>query len=125
MLYHATDVDLALAEIARVLRPGGRLVAATNSVRHLEELWALAGRDRSKEVRHFFSEDGEELLQRHFAQVSRTDVESPVEFADAAAVRGYVSSSIAHKHLAERVPELSAPLVATRRNTVFVAKKAD
>jgi SAM-dependent methyltransferase len=124
MLYHVPDIHRGLSEIARVLRPGGRLVAATNGGRHLDELWRLVGRDKRSEQRHFFSEDGEELLRRHFADVSRTDLESPVSFPDSDAVRGYVSSSIAHKHLAERVPELSAPLVATRRGTVFVARKS-
>ncbi len=124
MLYHAADIDRALAELARVLRPGGRLVAATNGKRHLEELWLLVGRDKSKETRHFFSEDGEKLLLRHFASVQRVDRESTLTFQDAAAVRGYVESSIAHKHLAERVPELEEPLVATRRGAVFIAEKA-
>lgn len=124
MLYHAPDIDRALAELRRVLRPQGRLVATTNGMRHLEELWLLVGRDKSKERRHFFSEDGEELLLRHFGSVERIDVESPLTFDDAEAVRGYVASSIAHKHLAERVPELEGPLVATRRGTVFVAEKA-
>jgi SAM-dependent methyltransferase len=123
MLYHPADIDRALSELARVLRPGGTLVATTNGMRHLEELWLLVGRDKSKEVRHFFSEDGEELLRRHFEVVRRTDVESPLEFPDAEAVRGYVASSIGHKHLADRVPELDGPLVATRRGTVFVAEK--
>ena len=124
MLYHAADIHRALSELARVLRPQGRLVATTNGTRHLEELWLLVGRDKSKERRHFFSEDGEELLLRHFGSVERIDVESPLTFDDAKAVRGYVASSIAHKHLAERVPELEGPLVATRRGTVFVAEKA-
>jgi SAM-dependent methyltransferase len=118
MLYHAPDIDRALAELRRVLRPRGRLVATTNGTRHLEELWLLVGRDKSKETRHFFSEDGEELLLRHFGSVERIDLESPLTFDDAEAVRGYVASSIAHKHLAERVPELERPLLATRRDGV-------
>jgi 2-polyprenyl-3-methyl-5-hydroxy-6-metoxy-1,4-benzoquinol methylase len=35
-----------------------------------------------------------------------------------------VASSMAHKHLAELVPEFDGPLVATRRRTVFVAERA-
>jgi SAM-dependent methyltransferase len=124
ILYHVPVIDRALAELARVLRPGGRLVATTNGMRHLEELWSLVGRDKAAETRHFFSEDGDELLRRHFASVRRRDLESPLSFPDADAVRGYVESSIAHKHLAARVPELAQPLVATRRGTVFVAEKA-
>lgn len=123
MLYHALDIDLAVSELARVLRPGGRLVAATNSTRHLEELWSLVGRDKTAEARHFFSEDGAARLAAHFASVEQRDVVSPIEF-DADGIRGYVGSSIAHKHLAVRVPDLDEPLVATRRCTVFVAEKA-
>lgn len=123
MLYHASDIDLAVSELARVLRPGGRLVAATNGTRHLEELWTLVGRDKTTELRHFFSEDGEELLLRHFARVGRREVVSPIAF-DTEGVRGYVGSSVAHKHLAASVPELAEPLVATRRCTVFVAETA-
>jgi SAM-dependent methyltransferase len=123
MLYHAPDIALAISELARVLRQGGRLVAATNSTRHLEELWELVGRDKTTEGRHFFSEDGAERLAPHFASVTQREIDSPIEF-DTDAVRGYVGSSIAHKHLADTVPELAEPLVATRRCTVFVAEKA-
>jgi SAM-dependent methyltransferase len=124
MLYHAPDIDLALGELARVLRPGGRLVATTNGVRHLEELWDLVGRDRSSEEWHFRSEDGEELLAPHFASVRRIEVISPIPF-DAEAVRGYVASSIAHKHLAAAVPDLDEPILVTRRCTVFVAETVE
>jgi len=124
MLYHVPEIDLGLSELARVLRSGARLVATTNGMRHLEELWTLVGRDKTSESRQFFSEDGDELLSRHFADVRRTDVESRLTFPDANAVRGYVSASIAHKHLAARVPDFAGSFVATRRSTIFVAEKA-
>jgi SAM-dependent methyltransferase len=123
MLYHVRDLDRGISELARVLRPGGRLVAATNAIDHLGELWTLVGRDRRREPLRFFSETGEAALRLHFASVERREIVGTVTFRDRHAVRGYVASSIAHKHLADRVPELSAPLVATRRNTIFVAEK--
>jgi ubiquinone/menaquinone biosynthesis C-methylase UbiE len=42
MLYHVPDLGRAVAELRRVLRPGGFLCAATNGPEHLKELYALA-----------------------------------------------------------------------------------
>lgn len=41
MLYHVPNRDRALAEIKRVLRPGGRLYATTGGERHMVELYEL------------------------------------------------------------------------------------
>jgi SAM-dependent methyltransferase len=124
MLYHVADLDRALGELARVLRPGGRLVAATNSLDHLGELWRLVGRDRSAEPVRFFAETAEAALRPHFARIERRDHEGHVVFKDREAARHYVASSVAHKHLADRVPPLEEPLVARALTTVFVADKA-
>ncbi len=43
MLYHVPNLERGIAELARVLRPGGRLVAVTNSRFHLIELRELVG----------------------------------------------------------------------------------
>lgn len=42
MLYHVADLPAALANVRRVLRPGGCFFAATNGEAHMVELWELA-----------------------------------------------------------------------------------
>jgi ubiquinone/menaquinone biosynthesis C-methylase UbiE len=122
VLFHPSDLDRALSEIARVVRPGGHLIAATNSVQHLHELWALVGVERTEYS--FCAENGEAALRRHFANVVAHPVAGWVTFSDTATARDYVASSITFSHLADRVPHLDGPLRARRMNAVFVARKA-
>ena len=123
VLFHVSDIDRALAEVVRVLVPGGRFVAVTNSEYHLAEARDHAG--ISMVGRMIFSrENGEEALRRHFPRAERTDVDGSVTFSDGDAIRAYVRSLVTWKHAADRVPELAKPLQATTRNTIFVAEKA-
>jgi SAM-dependent methyltransferase len=122
MLYHVLDLDRALAELARVLVPGGRLVAVTNRENHLEEMFRLVGVERWELP--FGAENGAELLARHFARVELLDATGTVTFASAEPIRAYLRSSERLSVYAPAVPDLDEPLVAHRRPVVFVADKA-
>ena len=122
MLYHVQDVDRAIAELHRVLRPGGRLVAVTNSAWNLAELWSLVG-ETPKLDYGFGRENGEEVLRRKFARVEPHDIDGEVTFADHGAARAYVEASPVRAYKAGVLPHFEGPLVARRRVTVFVADK--
>ncbi len=79
MLYHVPDRDKALAEIRRVLKPGGTFYAATNGLGHLHELNLLTGPFATPEdsLRTnddvFALENGEAQIKRYFRDVEKRE----------------------------------------------------
>lgn len=119
MLYHVADVDRGLGELARVLEPGGRLVVVTNSLRHIEELRGLLGTIMPGFERQFHSENGEELLRRHFSTVQRTDAEVVAVVDDRETLVAYRQSL---SYETQPVPDdVPLPFRVHGRTTIFVA----
>jgi SAM-dependent methyltransferase len=121
VLYHTPDVDRAIAECARVLRPAGRLVASTVGD-NLREMWELIGRPE-RELLTFNAVDGDVRLRRHFEHVERRDVQGELVFPDPQTMRAFVAATIADAHLAPSVPEFEGEFHTTTKHTVFVAEK--
>ena len=103
MLYHVPDIDQALSEIRRVLKPGGCLVAATNSQETMQELDTLSRRACTLlgHPRHEFRpmhvkfslENGPIRIAHYFRAVARHDLPSALHFPEVEPVLAYLNST--------------------------------
>ena len=121
MLYHVPDVDRALSELARVVEPGGRLVAVTNGLDHLQELRELLGLPTTERLSPFSAENGAELLARHFAHVEARDAAGTIRFPSRDEVAAYVEASRQLFGTAAPLPAFEGGLAVRSHPVVFVA----
>jgi len=97
MLYHVPDRRRAARELARVLRPDGVLLAATNGADHLRELdelaarWAPDGRI-ARSGAAFSLENGAEQLMAGFGRVDVLEHRGELVVTEAEPVAAYVRS---------------------------------
>lgn len=107
MLYHVPDIDQALHEIKRVMKPDGIFVSATNSLNSMPELQVLLRRaivlltrSGASQVRPpapesdlFALENGSRQLAHYFYAVVRYDLPSALVFPSIDPVMAYLEST--------------------------------
>jgi SAM-dependent methyltransferase len=94
MLYHLPDRSRALAEIRRVLAPGGSLYAATNGKEHLRELADLADNLEPESALPFNLEEGGAELAQHFGRVELRHYADGLVVTEAAPLVAYINSML-------------------------------
>lgn len=114
MLYHVPEPALAVAEFARVLRPGGVALTATNCAGHHREMWAIAAEvfgvePQSQAIAAFGDESGPRLLGERFGSVEWRDYEDELRITDQDAVLAYYLS---HPPAEGAPPDKQAELAA-------------
>jgi SAM-dependent methyltransferase len=114
MLYYARDVDATVAEICRVLKPGGTLYASTNGIHHLKEIDDLivgfrgGTRPIASVITRFNLDIGHTILARHFARVHLDRQENALRVTDPEALTAFCLSMTR-----AAIPEQSHPAFAT------------
>ncbi len=138
MLYHAPDIPTAIAELRRVLRGTGTLVAATNGRAHMAEVFEIehdALPDLYPSERRaqlgFAVENGEELLRKSFRDVERHDfpdglrvdeVEPLVAYIASMSPRPLTDDELDAVASAVRRRLASGPIRITKQTALFVAR---
>ena len=107
MLYHVPDRPKAISEIKRVLKPGGRLIAATVGENHLREImeWIRnATHDKQREpfAQPFTLENGLDQLKPFFTTVELARYLDSLRVTEVKPILAYIRSSIRASDLSEK-----------------------
>ncbi|MEZ0065555.1 ubiquinone/menaquinone biosynthesis C-methylase UbiE [Streptacidiphilus sp. MAP12-20] len=104
MLYHVPDIPAAIGELARVLKPGGLVIASTNSdtdKQELDRLWrqaaaevlgAAEGPSRVSLSSRFSLEKAPALLSEHLSDVHVIELPGIIELTDPAPAIAHLAS---------------------------------
>jgi len=97
VLPHVPNLEKAISEIHRVLKPAACLYAATNGITHLQELYELINQfepsiKSSSQILPFNLENGREHLRRLFPKVEMDIYEDSLRVTEAEPLCAYILS---------------------------------
>lgn len=106
MLYHVPDRPRAIAEIKRVLKPGGHLFATTIGENHLKEMMEWYARVHVSKTWESFSnpftlENGLEQLKPYFPNVACSRYVDNLEITEIQPIMAYIRSGIRVSEVSE------------------------
>ncbi len=138
MLYHVPDIPVAVAEMRRVLRATGTVVAATNGRTHMAEVFEIEHDalpdlyPSAPQARLGFAvENGEDLLGRSFGELVRHDFPDGLRVDEVEPLVAYIAS-MSPRPLGDDEREAVAavvrrrlatgPIQITKQTSLFVAR---
>lgn len=140
MIYHVREPAVAVAELARVLRPGGQLLAATNGPHDMRELWEIRAevfgqRPHEGLTRRFGSVSGLPMIEAVFGEVEWRTYTDQLRCTDPADVIAYLTSfppgedaepevlAELNRAVHERFADGSGVFTITKNSGAFVARE--
>ncbi|MDF2882488.1 MAG: type 11 methyltransferase [Clostridiaceae bacterium] len=112
MLYHVQNRDLAISEIARILKSDGTFYAATNGINNMKGFKALVENFDSRldyvsfsATKEFGLENGAEQLSKHFDSVEKLIYEDSLHITEAKPLVDYVLSLEGHINIHDIMTE--------------------
>jgi ubiquinone/menaquinone biosynthesis C-methylase UbiE len=141
MLYHVPDPREALAEIARILRPNGTAVIATNGISNMRELFDLrrsvfGGRHGDQLSAAFTLENGRPMVEAVFATVELRKYPDVLVCTEPRDVIDYLTSSppgdgasesqiqVLHETVAAAFEKSGGKFIVTKDVGVFLCRLA-
>lgn len=142
MLYHVADLPLAVSEIHRVLKPGGKLCASTMSTRHLQELEDIAVsfdpdlRVLDPAISRFHFDNGAAYLSPYFTDLRLLQYQDELMVNEAEPLLEYMTSTPMNardklvgpalarfREHVERLLKQAGTLRMTKENGIFTGRK--